>query len=427
MAAKRAHKDSWHAKPAKRSKGRGPAASGSFWDSGVPLSTYAFKTLVNDEVCASLLGSKGAIKMQIQEETGVKLVFSNRENYFPGTVFRVLGIYGDDCKAIVAAFDAIIQRIVQVGGSDHYAKENGEYIFRFLITEKMTSIFLGSNGTVVKQIRQETGAKVSIDKNVYLQQRMTEVVGTPEVITNAMNSINEWVQSDLQDPSYALYAGVLNFSDKDPNQLAEYLVDPSGKENGVNRKQPKVIPRRETVATSVVDNGSAVKNAAGAEGVPKLAADLAKFPPGTTQCDYSIDCLLNAGVVTYFETRGIEESSDPTSNYIEDVQAAAHISLNVDETVEQMEDGDELRRISVVGHLPNIYAAHAMLLAKSQSLLADWARLEAEAQAEDAQREAEINGNGAMEDADAIKARIAELKAQLDLAEATKAASERAS
>ena len=41
------------------------------------------KSQCPDHVVAALLGSRGAVKDEIQQETGTKLVFSNRGDYFP--------------------------------------------------------------------------------------------------------------------------------------------------------------------------------------------------------------------------------------------------------------------------------------------------------------------------------------------------------
>lgn len=59
----------------------------------IPRTKHAFKVLITDSLAAGLLGTHGSVKDDIQKETGARLVFSNRNDYFPDTKYRVLGIY----------------------------------------------------------------------------------------------------------------------------------------------------------------------------------------------------------------------------------------------------------------------------------------------------------------------------------------------
>ena len=84
---RRGAEDDSHGPPAKRRNREHNAV-----DPGVPQKLkHAFKVLLPNDVAASLLGSKAAMKEDIQSRTGTKLVFSNRNDYFPKTQMRVLG------------------------------------------------------------------------------------------------------------------------------------------------------------------------------------------------------------------------------------------------------------------------------------------------------------------------------------------------
>lgn len=390
---------------AKRYGKGGGAVAG---DKGVPRTRHAFKVLITESLAASLLGSRGAMKEEIQNETGTKLVFSNRGDYFPHSAFRTLGVYADEPSCIMRAFEWILPKIVDVGdeerknppkeGSDLLGKEPGEYVFRFCVTKRMSSHIIGSGGQNIKQMRGDTGAKVFIENDTHLGHRMGRVIGTPEQILPCMEQMNEYVQKDCEEEDFfSGYAGMVNFGEAaagggwtpspepwaagasggDGRQGQGVLVPPPVKANGPGQKGE--------------EGGAGVELGTAQEEVDGLADVLAAFPPGTPRLQYSVTCELPRPMVGVV----IGKSGE----YIKYVEEATGTTIDIEN--ETNGDVDAPRPMTIVGQLINVYTAHAMMLLKLRATEAK--------DREDAERRALEQSN----DPALLKARIQELQAQL--------------
>lgn len=439
------------AKVGKGGKGGGGGGSkvlagGIPWDHGVPQTIHAFKALVPDNLAITLLGKAGATKDQIHRETGAKLVFSNRGDYFPASNFRVLGVYADDDTSINSAFNQVMARIVELGeeerrspppgGPELLGKEPGEFVFRFAVTVRMCTQIIGTGGANIQKIRQDSGAKVFIENDTHCGHRMGRVIGGQESILSALAQLNEVVQSECQDPIFVPFAGIVNFSDKDPRHLDRLFADPSapphkggkegGKDSGKGKKaassfvgslgpasSAKGSRKGRGDANSTPLNKGSGKGEGGGEGgrnhmqpeeaIERLAEDLNGFPEGTLEIPYSMECELATSLVEV-----LSQPDEQGTTFIQHVQDTTGTTITIGDPVAPKEEGgQEVQGVAIVGTLPHTYSAHAMLMMRSQQTLADWAeqeRLERE--------EAAANEEPA-EDPEALRARIAELQEML--------------
>eukprot|EP00405_Crypthecodinium_cohnii_P029247 CAMPEP_0206503874 /NCGR_PEP_ID=MMETSP0324_2-20121206/55061_1 /ASSEMBLY_ACC=CAM_ASM_000836 /TAXON_ID=2866 /ORGANISM="Crypthecodinium cohnii, Strain Seligo" /LENGTH=510 /DNA_ID=CAMNT_0053992759 /DNA_START=60 /DNA_END=1592 /DNA_ORIENTATION=+ len=503
---KRSANDQWLTPASKKGKGgpkgggktvvrphlaSGGKGGGSYWDAGVPVTTYAFKALVTDSLAAALLGGGGSVKDTIQQETGVKLVFSNRNDYYPHSHYRVLGIYSDSEHTLVRAYEHIVAKVAEVAdeearnppphGCDLLGKEPGEYVFRFCITRKMCTLVIGNGGQTVSSIRQESGAKVFIDNETWAGHRSGRIIGGKDSVLRALTMVSELVQRDCQDPTFTDFAKIINFGDKDYSQLDELFLDPmgldtwkGGKSGGKDRGKggkgkspapwesqsnshtsppsppvpvppkgkgkggahsspaasasyvpprhggkgspspasghadtPVVVAARnrsvtEPEAPQNSENGGGEVGGSGGgapveDVIARLSEELSLFPEGTIDVPYSVDCELPIAQLE------VMQSDADGPSYFTQVKEATAAEINLSESAPtQDEEGEEIQRLSVVGALPNIYAAHAMLMLRSQQLYLEW--YSEDAAAEEVKQE---------DDPEALKARILELQEML--------------
>jgi len=403
---------------------------------GVPRTRTAFKVLVTDNLAASILGARGAVKDEIQQETGTKLVFSNRGDYFPHTHFRVLAIFSDDPHNIMRVFEWILPRIVDAGeeerknppkeGPELLGKEPGEYVFRFCVTKKMSSHIIGSGGVNIKQIRSETGAKVFIENDTQLGHRLCRIIGQPDQILPCLEMVSEYVnrESEDQESFYACFAGIVNFGQAaaegwtPPVEQQDhggagshgkgwgssgghkgggggYRDDSSwgGKGNAhvvvPKPKQPTApAPTHYDVGDDGTETGSCDPPLGSIqEEVDGLAEILGQLPQGAAQLQYSISCEIPHYQVMVLTGNDTE--------YVRSVEEATGTNVSFDEG-----DGsggpEEGRPVTLVGQLLSVYTAHAMMMQKLRITEAE------------ERKSAELP-----EDPKELKAKIAELEAQL--------------
>lgn len=204
---------------------------------------HAFKLLLQEKLVTSVMGKKGATKDRIQDDTGCKLVLSNRDEYYPGTQLRTLVVFGETEQAIVPVLDAVIEFILEHGaaeanslrmgeGETHLGKEPGEYVVRLAISQKMSGGIIGNGGSNIQHLRQECGAKVFIDNNRCQGHQLVRVIAPPDGLRHALVRINEIVQQEGADSDwFTEWASVRTFD----GSTGDYKGD-SGKGDRGDRK-----------------------------------------------------------------------------------------------------------------------------------------------------------------------------------------------
>mmetsp|Transcript_32401 Transcript_32401/g.61012 ORF Transcript_32401/g.61012 Transcript_32401/m.61012 type:complete len:493 (+) Transcript_32401:43-1521(+) len=388
--------------PSKRSNaGRpGPDPLGN-----IPRTRHAFKVLVTDGLAAGLLGSHGSAKDSIQKETGARLVFSNRNDYFPETRYRVMGIYTDEPGSILDVFSCIMTHLVRHGDEERKTqpsgqtelcgKEPGEYIFRFILTRRMQSQIVGTQGNNIRHIRQDSGAKVFVENESILGHRSGKVIGTPHTILAALRHINEFVQceSEFEEEFYQGYSRIVNFGEaaqrgwepppepKD-DKPAGYRRPPLHAGTGAGKggartaaslnAVPKatqqkgqakdsslmnIVPPPPAVLPAPKGRAESELNGSINEEVDYLANELESFPPGTVKLQYSLCCEVPASRVGALVGTG--------GDFIRQVEQASGAQIEIEKSSEWRGDS---RTMTLVGTLMSIYVAHAMMMSRLQGL-----------------------------------------------------------
>merc|ERR1719401_983503 len=64
------------------------------------------------------MGSRGSTKDKLQEESGCRLVMSNRDDYFPGSRLRILVIQGDNAERIGVVLDRVVEHVLLCAGQE---------------------------------------------------------------------------------------------------------------------------------------------------------------------------------------------------------------------------------------------------------------------------------------------------------------------
>lgn len=390
--------------PAKRAPNRRNDLAGP----SIPRTRHAFKALITDPMAAGLLGSNGSVKNEIQKETGARLVFSNRNDYFPDTKYRVMGIYADDANAILDVFTCVMPQLVSFGDeerknmptgqTDLCGKEPGEYIFRFALTRRMQSQIVGTQGNNIKFIRSDSGAKVFVENESIMGHRAGKVIGTPQTILAALKHINEFVQceSEFEEEFYQGYSRIVNFTEAaqrgwEPPPEPKDMDKPGGNRRlsgpqGVTTSGARVVhgksgkgdgrPRGSVNSTkapqykpgsgregrfNIVPPPPAVTPRGGGgrgaesigEDVDSLAEALTSFPPGTVKLQYSLCCEVPAACVGLLVGAGGE--------LIRQAEQASGAKIEIERS-----QGDS-RTMTLVGTLLNIYLGHAIMMSRLQT------------------------------------------------------------
>ena len=179
---------------------------------------------------------------QLQSEAGCRIVVSGRDEFFPGTRWRVLLIYSDrsearssnmhkpstqesvvvrshvPAEAILAVMQHVIRDVIECGAkespnpeADFLGPDRGTYILRCVVTKQMSSAIIGPKGNNARAIREESGSKVVIDPNITAGHQFVKLVGEPQGLRIALARVNQYVQEQYGSPTYMEWATIKSF------------------------------------------------------------------------------------------------------------------------------------------------------------------------------------------------------------------------
>lgn len=165
------------------------------------------------------------MRKQIEEETGVRLKISNRDEYYPATRCRVLVIAGAETGQILSVLERIVSETVEVAAREVEkgygkgreeseiltGKEHGEYVLRAGLPHACTGAIIGPRGARIKELRQTTGAKVFVENETYDGHQMVRVIGQPQAINAAMPQILQIVEDEMTEDQIRDWASKIAF------------------------------------------------------------------------------------------------------------------------------------------------------------------------------------------------------------------------
>uniref|UniRef100_A0A7S2ML10 K Homology domain-containing protein n=1 Tax=Zooxanthella nutricula TaxID=1333877 RepID=A0A7S2ML10_9DINO len=210
----------------------------------------AFKVLCPDPLIAAMIGTNGVNRKQIEEDNGVQLKFSNRDEFFPGTRCRVMVILANDMKAITAVLERAVQELIQVAtrevgkgkGRDRdegemiLGQEPGELVFRVGLPQVISGALIGHRGERITEIRNLSRAKLFVDNQTYESHQMLRVIGNPQSIDTALYQICQLAETELSEDDMRKWGAQVSF---DPHAAPE-----KGSRKGSGKGKGKEDPHR---------------------------------------------------------------------------------------------------------------------------------------------------------------------------------------
>lgn len=343
---------------------------------------FAFKVLCPNELIARMLGKGGSRKDQLQDETGCRIIISGRDDYFPGTHFRVLVILGDAPEAMLGVIEHLIPDIVEFGKkerapagnveADFAGPEAGQYIIRCIVTKQMSSAIIGPKGNNARAIREESSCKVVIDSSITAGHQQVKLIGEPRGLHIAVNLVNRYIQDQFGTPGYTEWATVKSFDRAgnpvhcSPGEL-NYSMGKGDRgdwgdwgERDDRERTPRghampAMPapgpaRRAAIPPPSSLTGKTDKGDVDSALLDALCETAGSFPPGTLDTEYTIACELpsdKVGLLIGKRGEDVQKIRKATGTYVH---------------FDPAQDGIERQTLTIRGPMLKVYRAHALLM-----------------------------------------------------------------
>jgi len=391
---------------------------------------YVFKALCSDSLAANIIGHAGQTRKNIEEESGCSVWISKRDEFFPQTQCRILLLHADNPSQVMSAIEHTISRLADVAEQEGHesaetpllGKEGGEYIYRMALPSFVRGKLIGSGGSNIRKLREDTGAKIFVENEVYNGHQLARVIGPSQVIISTLAIINDILQEEVEAPEYEPWAAVQWFSpsaapdagkgghkDKDsrregpagaarsPPRGGKGGYDKGGHDRGGHDRGgggPSQLsgPDRDRRARS--RSHGRRRSPERPEPIPEpydppegspvevLEGLLGRFPPGAVDMDHAVSCDLPKAAVSAL----LGEREE----YKAHVERSTGTTITVDKS-----PGPEHLTIMITGPLMWVYAAHCMVMTRYHEL--------------EQEKESRRRGGGVAEGT----SRVEELQAQL--------------
>ncbi|KAJ3128400.1 RNA binding protein, heterogenous nuclear RNP-K like protein [Irineochytrium annulatum] len=173
----------------------GAAAVGGGVDAeGKPVITL--RSLVSTKEAGVIIGKGGKNVAEVRDDTGVKAGVSK---VIPGVHERILTITGNTLST-AKAYSMVAQHLLDNPVSNQQTQYADCTTVRLLVSHQLMGSIIGKGGAKIKDIQEESGAKLVISKEMLPQstERVIEVFGLVESIKIAVYNISECIINDIE-------------------------------------------------------------------------------------------------------------------------------------------------------------------------------------------------------------------------------------
>lgn len=169
------------------------------------------KILTPEVLASAIIGKGGTVISQMRQSTQAKIGLSDHSEFFPGTDCRILTAQGNNEESLTELCRQIIAKI-----SESAASSPGEQLgrpdelrLRAVVPRAAAGGVIGRGGAMIKQLREKSGAKLSISDPVGSgpgAEQIVDIGGTQQALETVMSEVNHQVQAVNSEPWFQGWA-----------------------------------------------------------------------------------------------------------------------------------------------------------------------------------------------------------------------------
>jgi len=191
------------------SNGAGGGSGGRQRNSGSTSTQCTMKILVPEAMAPAIIGKGGSVIAAIRQSCQAKVQLSDQGELYMQTDCRVLTAQAEQEESLNEVFKQVLIKIAELSRNSD-ASEEGNLNVKILVPRSAVSGIIGKGGATIKQIREDSGAKISVSgkdmgSGPGLEQLLT-IAGTTEAIEHVMLEVNKRVQALKTEPWFPTWA-----------------------------------------------------------------------------------------------------------------------------------------------------------------------------------------------------------------------------
>eukprot|EP00435_Cladocopium_sp_Y103_P008042 s1281_g2.t1 len=170
------------------------------------------KYLAGDALAAAIIGKGGSTIAEIRTSCNAKLGLTDKGEIFPGTECRVLTVQANSEADLNQVSAQVIEKLVELVksvGASEACGNDGELKLRALVPRGAVGSIIGKGGGVIKELRESTGAKISIGEPVGAGQNAEQIIsisGSAEALRTVLAEVNRQIQLLANEPWFSTWS-----------------------------------------------------------------------------------------------------------------------------------------------------------------------------------------------------------------------------
>lgn len=175
---------------------------------GVSSLPCAMKFLAPEALASAVIGKGGSVISEMRSSCDVRIAFTRHDELYPKTDCRVVTVQANQQESLDNASKQIVAKVKDVAAGDS-GKVEGELYLRTLVPFAAAGGVIGKGGTNIKQIREATGAKISIDDPIGSgpgADQVLSITGNSQALEDVLLEVNKQIQLVNQEPWFTSWA-----------------------------------------------------------------------------------------------------------------------------------------------------------------------------------------------------------------------------
>lgn len=172
---------------------------------------YVLKFLTPEMLASAVIGKGGQVISAIRQATQSKIGLTEHNDFYPGTDCRVLTAQANSAESLTDVALQIIAKLAEAAQAQpsDVLGGPGELKIRTLVPRAAVGGIIGKGGVNIKQLREQTGAKIHIGEASSPgpgSEQIVAVTGAQPALEFIMAEINKQIQALQEEPWFQGWA-----------------------------------------------------------------------------------------------------------------------------------------------------------------------------------------------------------------------------
>lgn len=155
------------------------------------------KFLTPETLASAIIGKEGKVIAAMRTSCNAKMGISEHGDFYPSTDCRVLTAQTNEAESLTELGRQIVAKVAEVAKAAGETEGDGELTLKVLVPRAAGGGIIGKGGASIKELRESSGAKISIGEAIGFGPGAEQVVtlnGSTQALELALKEINTQVQ-----------------------------------------------------------------------------------------------------------------------------------------------------------------------------------------------------------------------------------------